>query len=517
MKFNCTSCGQRIQCEDGLAGKTVRCPNCNNKLAVPLEMDVAPVILPESATGDAEKKASAQGKVVFRMKKQAHEQRAPAPSLHRTTSIGAGESGTQVSGLTTGLIGLGLVVLFYLMVLVFKGMYFGDLFLQRGWVPYVESLLFWWAVAILVLKSRKLARQKQCMMFDILPEEISPDITRESIDQFIDHARLLRAKASDSFLTRRVLKVLEHFRVRNSNPEAATVLSAQSDVDANDVQSSYTLLKIFIWAIPILGFIGTVQGLGDAVGGFASGMGNTEDISVLKNSLGMITKGLAVAFDTTLIALIMAIPLMFFMSSMQKAEEDVLNSIDEFCTENLLKRLSELRNDLTTDEGKQDMIAQMIASLEQLFEQQQARSDEWSTKLESMGEAISKQVAEGWKGTQEGLQKQYEDHIKAVRTLNEEIAGKSVGVLKEITEVQLKMVEMQKHTATLLKEQADTAAQNLKCTQDQVTKFQTVFSSFGEHVIALNRKLEKSVGETGKGPSAPAVKGSIWQRIVGIK
>jgi hypothetical protein len=305
--------------------------------------------------------------------------------------------------------------------------------------------------------------------------------------------------------------------VRNSNPEAATVLSAQSDVDANDVQSSYTLLKIFIWAIPILGFIGTVQGLGEAVGGFASGMGNTDDVAVLKNSLGMITKGLAVAFDTTLIALIMAIPLMFFMSAMQKAEEDVLNSIDEFCTENLLKRLNELRNDLTTDEGKQDMIAQMIASLGQLFEQQQARANEWSTKLETMGEAISKQVAEGWKGTQEGLQKQYEEHIKAVRSLNEEMAGKSVGVLKEITEVQLKMVEMQKHTATLLKEQADTASQNLKCTQDQVEKFQNVFSLFGEQVIALNRKLEKGVSEAGKTTSGATVKSTFWQRIVGIK
>lgn len=516
MKFNCPSCNQRIKCEDELAGKAVRCPSCNNKIAVPLEPDVAPVITPEAAAGESEKKAAGPGKVV-RFKKQTQEQKPAAPSIHRSTSIGEGESGTQVSGLVTGLVGLGLTVGFYLIVLAFKGMYFGALFLQRGWVPFVEAFLFWWAVAILVFKWRKLARQKQCMMFDILPEEISPDITRESIDHFIEHASLLRAKASDSFLTRRVLKVLEHFRVRNSNPEAATVLSAQSDVDANDVQSSYTLLKIFIWAIPILGFIGTVQGLGDAVGGFASGMGNTEDVAVLKNSLGMITKGLAVAFDTTLIALIMAIPLMFFMSSMQKAEEDMLNTIDEFCTENLLKRLNELRNDLTTDEGKQDMIAQMIASLGALFDQQQERANAWSTKLETMGEAISKQVAEGWKDTQVGLQKQYEEHIKAVRALNEEMAGKSVGVLKEITEVQLKMVEMQKHTATLLKEQADTAAQNLKCTQDQAEKLQQVYSTFGEQIIALNRKLEKGGGEVAKTPAVPLPKSTFWQRMIGIK
>jgi hypothetical protein len=97
------------------------------------------------------------------------------------------------------------------------------------------------------------------------------------------------------------------------------------------------------------------------------------------------------------------------------------------------------------------------------------------------------------------------------------MAGKSVGVLKEITEVQLKMVEMQKHTATLLKEQADTASQNLKCTQDQVEKFQNVFSLFGEQVIALNRKLEKGVSEAGKTTSGATVKSTFWQRIVGIK
>lgn len=515
MKFNCPSCSQRIKCEDDLAGKAVRCPNCNNKITVPQESDVAPVINPPAAEEQGEKVTTEPGKT-FRVKKQVPQQKAPAPAVRRSRSIGEGESGTQVSGLMTGLIGLGITVVFYLIVLAFKNMYFGALFLQRGWVPFAEAFLFWWAVAILLFKSRKLARQKQCMMFDILPEEISLDITRESVSQFIEHASLLRTKASDSFLTRRVLKVLEHFQVRNSNPEAATVLSAQSDVDANDVQSSYTLLKIFIWAIPILGFIGTVQGLGDAVGGFASGLGATEDVSVLKNSLGKITTGLAVAFDTTLIALVMAIPLMFFMSSMQKAEEDMLNSIDEFCTENLLKRLNELRNDLTTDEGKQDMIAQMMDSLRQLFERQQNNLDAWSGQLGMIGESISKQVAEGWKETQERLQKQYEEHTKTVRALNEETAGRSLQVLKEITEVQLKMVETQKQSATAMKEQAEAAARNLSCTQIQAEKLQQVFATFGDQVIALNRKLEQ-VGDFGKGSAVPVPKTTFWQRMVGIK
>jgi hypothetical protein len=50
---------------------------------------------------------------------------------------------------------------------------------------------------------------------------------------------------------------------------------------------------------------------------------------------------LGVAFDTTLVALIMSLMLKFPASSLQKAEEDLLNWVDEYCNENLLKRLKD--------------------------------------------------------------------------------------------------------------------------------------------------------------------------------
>jgi hypothetical protein len=66
------------------------------------------------------------------------------------------------------------------------------------------------------------------------------------------------------------------------------------------VQSSYTLSNVFIWAIPILGFIGTVIGIGQAVGAFSGSLDQAQDISLLKKSLNDVTGGLATAFDTTL-------------------------------------------------------------------------------------------------------------------------------------------------------------------------------------------------------------------------
>ena len=100
------------------------------------------------------------------------------------------------------------------------------------------------------------------MLFDLLPDSLGRDITVESVDRFASGIRDLPVNPGSSFLVQRVLRGLEHFTVRRSASEVSTVLASQSELDSNAVSSSYALLNVFIWAIPILGFIGTVQGLG---------------------------------------------------------------------------------------------------------------------------------------------------------------------------------------------------------------------------------------------------------------
>ena len=119
------------------------------------------------------------------------------------------------------------------------------------------------------------------------------------------------------------------------------MLKSQSEIDATMVDSSYVLIKVFIWAIPILGFIGTVLGISEAVSSFGGEMGAAADIEVIKEQLGQVTGGLSEAFDTTLVSLIFSLFVMFPTSVMQKNEEDLLNKVDEYCNEYFLKRLRE--------------------------------------------------------------------------------------------------------------------------------------------------------------------------------
>ena len=89
----------------------------------------------------------------------------------------------------------------------------------------------------------------------------------------------------------------------------------------------------------IIGFIGTVQGLSTAVGSL--NMGDTADPEALKASLNSLTGGLGVAFDTTLLGLVLSMILSFPLAAVQKKEDEMLTLVDVFCTEKLLPKLND--------------------------------------------------------------------------------------------------------------------------------------------------------------------------------
>lgn len=337
IKFPCTKCGKTLKAREEHVGQKARCPYCQTSVAVP-EPPPAPSPFTPAAG------ATTVGAP------------APPPRGPRERTDGA-----SVSMLWSALIGFGMTVVWLGLLYPIQNSYFGALFLQRGFIPPVEVFCFCWALGILFLKFRQLRSQQASMLFDLLPSELSDEISPATVDKFVAHVRSLPAPG-DSFLVNRVTRCLEHFRVRKSNPEVATLLASQSDIDANAVTASYAIIKVTIWAIPILGFIGTVIGMSDAVSSLSGGLSGSASIDELKNQLGGITSGLGVAFDTTLVALVMSLILSYLSSSLQTAEEDLLNNVDDYCNENLLVRLKDGASTATAL-GSADLEKALTASL----------------------------------------------------------------------------------------------------------------------------------------------------------
>jgi len=116
----------------------------------------------------------------------------------------------------------------------------------------------------------------------------------------------------------------------NSRDAVLETIDSNSDGYDNSLSASYLIPKLFVWAIPIFGFIGTVMGIGSAVSQFDSFLGKADEIAVLKDGLVEVTKGLGTAFDTTFLALLISLLAMLPMTLAERTEQRLLNKIDFF-------------------------------------------------------------------------------------------------------------------------------------------------------------------------------------------
>jgi hypothetical protein len=99
------------------------------------------------------------------------------------------------------------------------------------------------------------------------------------------------------------------------------------------------------WAIPALGFLGTVRGLS----GGLSMAGQVDKMDSLQQFIDQATRHLTVAFDCTLIALVLSLALMFLVHSVQRDEEALVIDCQQYCLEHLVNRLYELTPDATAE------------------------------------------------------------------------------------------------------------------------------------------------------------------------
>jgi hypothetical protein len=203
-----------------------------------------------------------------------------------------------------------------------------------GWlmaiIPGLTAFAFFWACADLFLKLRAiqvneadLGRPEVNRLPSIVAQE-QPSVTLHRLRGW--DGRVLARPVG-----RRVHWLLQHLEATDS-ARAHELIRHQSDLELDSAASGYRVVKLLIWAMPILGFIGTVLGISLAVGGFANFLTTTvniDEISRVTTELGAVATGLSFAFDTTLIGLIGGLSASVISTGVQSREEAVLTRLEE--------------------------------------------------------------------------------------------------------------------------------------------------------------------------------------------
>jgi biopolymer transport protein ExbB/TolQ len=246
---------------------------------------------------------------------------------------------TRPNNLLTGILGAILASGFYAALLPFQGSVLCDMFTKRGPTPYAIVFLSAWSIAILLVKWLKLRLQRRALEHHVMPEDPAYVLSAATVEPVLARLYATVDDPRQFLLYNRIVVALSNLRNLGRVTDVDEILRSQAEQDESMVETSYALVQAFVWAIPVLGFIGTVLGLSEAIGQFSGVLGGASDVEQISGALKGVTAGLATAFETTLEALVAALVIQLAITLLRKAEQEFLDDAMDYGLRYVVARL----------------------------------------------------------------------------------------------------------------------------------------------------------------------------------
>lgn len=214
-----------------------------------------------------------------------------------------------------------------------------QMLLERGWTPYAMVFLSVLALCVLAIKWRKLAFQRRALAFELVPPGASFALTPETALDVLAQLNAFVDEPKRFVLFNRIERALLNLRNVGDVSDVSEMLRAQAENDESQADASYGVLSGIVWAIPILGFIGTVIGLSGAIGGFGTVLSADATPDTLRDGLAPVTANLGIAFDTTFVALVFALSIQLLVTLLRKEEDRFLDACRDYAHVNVISKL----------------------------------------------------------------------------------------------------------------------------------------------------------------------------------
>ncbi len=194
-------------------------------------------------------------------------------------------------------------------------------------------ILLLWALAIIGYKGLAVWQERESIAEDLVrvPEgvRILPEDTREYARQI----ESLPEAARDRLVPRCLLAALYRFAATQNLHEVSATSHALCDAEGERLESELSMIRYIAWAIPSIGFIGTVRGIGEALGLAHQAM---------EGDITGVTASLGIAFNSTFVALLLSLVLMFVVHQLQLQQERLVLDTETYCDRRLIRHMAVL-------------------------------------------------------------------------------------------------------------------------------------------------------------------------------
>lgn len=289
------------------------------------------------------------------------------------------------------------VIIYAIMAFRFKGTLVGDILLERGYFQPVNTFFLFLGLIMVV------AAYLRCRREDAAEKDankigqavirkwqerdrglsdasyVSTQVMRglqgqgdDILGEMIEQGLAEGTPASLSLIRRHRCMFLQRIRrigqyLRNTKAQNLVEMMDMnrdlSSLDDDRLSGQYSFVRYIVYLMPVIGFMGTVWGIGRAMGGVSEALPHIKDLDGFIGSLGTATAALRVAFDTTLLALIYSGFLTLVLTLGSSRTDDFLGKLDTWIIDNILSHVTE-SNPMDVIEDSVARLAQFVATSE---------------------------------------------------------------------------------------------------------------------------------------------------------
>ncbi len=191
-------------------------------------------------------------------------------------------------------------------------------------------ILMFWALAIMGFKTVKTMNERRLLDVDLVPVAEGMRILPEDTREFARQVQALPEDRQQMLLPRALLNALRRFASTKNIQDVSSSTHTIVESEAERLESELSMIRYISWAIPSIGFIGTVRGIGEAL---------AQADKAVQGDIAGVTQSLGVAFNSTFIALLISIFLMFLVHQLQLMQERLVFDSENYVDDKLIRHM----------------------------------------------------------------------------------------------------------------------------------------------------------------------------------
>ncbi len=191
-------------------------------------------------------------------------------------------------------------------------------------------ILVFWGLFLLALKIRDSMVENRGLEVDFLELGKEDRLKKEDARPVLWKLERGNEAIRQTLYFRTIYRTMEFFRFANSLEEITNVVKNTCEAELLRLDSEMSMIRYIVWAIPSIGFVGTVRGIGIALG---------KAQAALEGDISPVTASLGTAFNSTLVALLLSLIMMFVVYQVQHMQEQLVLDVENTVNDGVVSKL----------------------------------------------------------------------------------------------------------------------------------------------------------------------------------